>query len=375
MKKMAMFWLIVARSLYFRKLRSLVVILAIVLGTGVVGGLVNVYYDMSQKMAREFRTYGANLLIYPAGKQEKIELATIDQIPSHLPKESIVGLSPNRYEVVALEGKPVVLVGAWMDQMIKVSPYWKVEGEWIHDRENVEEIMVGGAVAKKYDVKINTVLHLDDKGKQVAAKVKGIVSTGGAEDNQIFANMKMLEGLAGTKHADVVLINTLAKGSELEQAAQSIQQDVSKLSAKPLKQMVNSEEKLLEKIRRLIYFVAITIFITTVLTVSSTMVSTIMERRKEVGLKKAIGATDQGVMAELLVEGGMIAMQGSVMGMLFAYCLSQLIGHIVFQSEIAFRAVIIPWTLLGSLLVMAVAFFLPMRRVMEVEPAIVLKGE
>lgn len=66
MYKNPMFWRLISRAVWFRKLPSIVAVLAIMLGTGVIGGLVHVYYDMNQKMGKEFRTYGANLLLYPS---------------------------------------------------------------------------------------------------------------------------------------------------------------------------------------------------------------------------------------------------------------------------------------------------------------------
>lgn len=371
-----LFLKIIIRAVWHRKFRSLVAVLAILLGTGVVGSLVNVYKDMNQKLTREFRVYGANLLLYPTDRNAKLDIKTVKEVSNDLPKDQVIGYAPTLYHVVNLENKPIVLVGTWMDQIKKVSPYWNVEGGFITDRENVSEAMVGIAVAQKYDLKLNQPIKIKaDTGQEWVFRIKGIMTTGGAEDNQIFVNMKLVNRMFGENKADIVLVNLLEKGASLETTAAKLQQQVNHVAAKPIKQMATSEEKLLQKMKSLIYFVSVIIFVSTLLTVSTTMMSMMIERRKEVGLKKALGASDRKVLVEFVVEGGVIAIFGSTLGLILAYYLAQGIGESVFHSRITFQGDLIPWTYICSLVVIGIAFLLPMKKVMEVDPAIVLKGE
>lgn len=375
-QKWRMFSKMIGRAVWFRKLPTIVAVLAIVLGVGVIGGLVNLYYDMSQQMSKEFRAYGANVLVYPAN-QPSIGQPTIQQFTRQIPQDILYGIAPMQFTLVNVDEKPLALVGTWFDQIKKVSPYWQVEGAWIDERDNVNDAMVGVAVARKWDLKPGSQLEIQDpqSNKQIKVRVSGMVTTGGKEDNQIFVSLALAQTLTGRADADVVLVSLMEKGSALEQTAKELQTEIPGLVVKPLKQMGQSEAKLLDKIRKLIYVVSIIIFVTTVLTIMTTMMSMVMERRKEVGLKKALGVSDRKLIGEFLAEGALFCLAGSTIGIFLAYYLAQVIGQSVFSSAIAFRPVIIPWSYLGSLLMISISFILPVKRMMEVEPAIVLKGE
>ncbi len=377
MQNWRMFQRLVGRAVWFRKLPSIVAVLAIMLGTGVIGGLVNIYYDMNQKMGKEFRTYGANLIIYPLVATEPLSPQILDRMAGQIPRDKLMGMAPMQYDIAYIEKDPIVLVGTWFDQIRQVNPYWNVEGNWISQRDQVNEAMVGTAVAKKYDLNPGSELELKPGPNQASVKLKvaGIVTTGGKEDNQVFVSDKLANQLMHKQHYDIALISLLSKGDELEKEAGKLQTEVPSISAKPIKQMAESEAKMVGKIEKLVYLVSVVIFITTILTIMTTMVSMVMERRKEVGLKKALGASHTKLITEFLMEGLLLGVVGSSFGLALSYYLAQLIGRSVFHSEITFRLMIIPWAYLGALLVIAIAFVIPVRKIMEVEPAIVLKGE
>lgn len=377
MYKNRMFWRLISRAVWFRKLPSIVAILAIMLGTGVIGGLVHVNYDMNQKMGKEFRTYGANLLVYPSTAATPLTPQLVDEVQHQIPAAQKIGLAPVSYSIVKIRENPIVLAGTWFDQMKLVSPYWNIEGNWITQRDQMDEAMVGSAVAKKYDLKPGMDLELTSQSQTPLKKLKiaSIVTTGGKEDNQIFVSASLAKELTSKANYDIVLASVLAQGSQLDQTASTLRTQFPSLEAKPIKQMAESEAKMVAKIERLVYLVATVIVITTILTIMTTMVSMVMERRREVGLKKALGASQSKLVSEFLMEGILLGLVGSTLGIGLSYYLAQLIGQSVFHSDITFRMLVIPWSYLGALLVIAIGFVLPVRRIMDVEPAIVLKGE
>jgi putative ABC transport system permease protein len=373
--KYKLFSKMVLRALFYRKIHTIVALLAIVLGTSVLGGLVNLYYDINEKMGKEFRAYGANMIIYPSDQQTKINMDKVDEINKQIPEKKMMGLAPLQYSVVQIEDKPIVLAGTWLDQMKKVSPYWSIDGNWIRDRNNIKEAMLGVNIAKKYDIKSGAVLTFSNQSKQnFSVKVKGIVTSGGKEDNQIFVNTNLAENISKKQEADIIMVSLLEKGSKLKKMSNQLQETVSDIKVQPIKQMEKSEEKMLLKIQKLIRLIGIIIFVITILTVSTTMISMMNERKKEVGLKKALGASNKLLLLEFLAEGTLISLFGSTLGILAAFYLAQLIGKSVFDAEISFQAIIIPWTYIIALIIVAVSFFIPVRKIMEVDPAIVLKG-
>ncbi|WML43789.1 ABC transporter permease [Neobacillus sp. PS3-40] len=375
MHKYKFFSKLVLRALFYRRINTIVALLAIILGTSVIGGLVNIYYNINEKMSKEFRAYGANILIYPKDQFVKIKMDKVKEINRNIPNSKVVGMAPMQYSVVQIEDKSVVLVGTWLDQMKNVSPYWSIDGAWISDRNNLKEAMIGVNVAKKYNIKQGSAIEISNQSKRkFSIKVKGIVSSGGKEDNQIFVNTGLAEKISKKKTADIILVSLLEKGSKLAKESSKLQTSISEINVKPIKQMEQSEEKMLVKIQRLIRLIGIIIFVITILTVSTTMISMINERRKEVGLKKALGASNKLLLLEFLAEGTYISLIGSTFGIIAAFYLSQLIGKSVFDAEISFQYNIIPWTYMIALFIVAISFFIPVRKIMEVDPANTLKG-
>lgn len=375
MQKYQLFFKMVFRSLLFRKLATTAAILAIVLGTGVIGALVSLYFDINEKMSKEFRAYGANVFIYSADKNSEINSQVVEEIRNEITDKKLIGIAPMQYSIVNIKETPVVLVGTWLDEMKQVNPYWSINGNLVESRENMTDGLVGKNIAEKYDLKPgSTITILNDHNQSFPIVVKGIISSGDKEENQIFVNSKLANEISGKSTFNIILLSLLGKGMTVEKESARLQAKISDIEVHPIKQMAQSEEKVLIKIQQLTRFVLIIIFIITILTVTLTMISMINERRKEVGLKKALGASHRKLLLEFLTEGVLISIIGSSIGIIAAYFIAQLIGKSVFQSEISFQFFIIPTTYAVSLLIVAISFFFPVRRIMDVEPAIVLKG-
>jgi len=372
-----MFIRLIARAIWHRKLASSVTLVTIILGVGMIGGLVNVYKDMDQKMSKEFRAYGANLLIYPAEGAAGIGKETAGRLTQELAGEQLVGIAPLQYGIAYAEKKPFVLVGTSFSEMRRVSPYWNVEGTWSEDRSEAREALVGADIADKFDLKPGSAWDVtsDGTGAAVTLQVTGIVTTGGKEDQQVFISLEQAGPLLASDQTDIFLVSLLEKGDALPQRAALLEERVPGISAKPIKQFAQSEAKLAGKIQKLIYLVSAVIVVTTALTVTTTMISLIMERRKEIALKKALGAADLKLLGELLAEGMALGIVGTGLGMALAYYIAQAIGQTVFHADITFRVSMVPWLGLGTLVLIGAAFIVPIRRLMEIDPAVALKGE
>ena len=380
MRRLKMFFKMMGSSFLKRKSRAVIALFAIVIGTAVISGLLNVYYDISVKMGREFRSYGANLIITPEAEAGSafIPQAKIDRTAGEFSPESLVGYAPYLYGVARVESQRLVVVGTWFDQIAKVSPYWKITGKLVESRNPGGKALVGVSVAEKLDLEVGQELVLKDEknGGTKKVTVQGIVNSGGTEDNQIFIGLGEAQELFSRPGmANVAYFSIMNNGPQLEKRAEEINNDFSGLQAQPIKKISRSEAGILEKIRSLIYLIVAIIFVSTLICVASVMMTMVVERRREIAVKRALGAQTGSLVLEFLGEGGVLGLLGGLLGICLGYLLAQVIGQSVFQTSISLRLAVIPVVVLTSLTVVGLASLIPVKKVVDVEPAVVLKGE
>jgi putative ABC transport system permease protein len=367
----------IARALLKRKSRVIIALASLVIGTGVISGMLSVYYDINNKMSKELRSYGANFVMTPK-QGNLLGENKIEEVVAGINPEKIEGYSPYLYHIGTVGSKKLVIVGLWLDQIWKVTPYWQITGTDRLARDDRKSVLIGDNVAAKLNLAAGDTVALKDEisGNGVELTVKGIVKTGSTEDNQVFVNLPVAQNLFEVNNqANLVYLSILGKSDELSQSLEKINRVISDVEFRPIKQIAKSEGIILEKIKSLVYLVILIILLSTLLCVATTMMTMVLERRKEIGLRKALGAQNRSIIFEFLGEGLALGLVGGLTGTVLGIGLAQVIGQSVFQSYISFRIEVTLFVILMSLFVTAIASLIPVKTAVHVEPALVLKGE
>ncbi len=418
-----MFLRILGKSILKRKSRIAIAIISVLIGSSVTTALLTVSFDVSEKVSLEFRKYGANLLIVPHSdtievgfpgvefgsvtEQRYINESDIWKIKSIYWRNNVMGFAPFLYQVVTARSEQVeqriVLVGTYFNRTIQIqspyapqdpltfttgvqiiSPWWHIMGDWINDENDTTSCMIGATVAEKLNLSVNdsfTITYNQQYGSientsTYNLTVVGIVMTDGYEDNQIFVNLQVAQQITGRPgKLHTIQVSALCNACPVETFAEEIKELIPYVEGRSVKQLVHAEMDILGKIQNMMFLVTIVALIASALGVMTTMITSVIERQKEIGLMKSVGAENKKIIALFLTEATIIGIIGGIIGYLVGLILAQFIGISVFSLSITPRLEVIPIVIGISVGVALLASILPVRRAVRVEPAIVLRGE
>ena len=392
MRRRTFFASLIARSFMNRCGRVAIAILAVAVGATLAASLLTISMGVEEAAERELRGYGANILVTPrdavlqvgsgdlgfgsvAGGRRLSE-DSLTAIENIVPKDSLVGVTPYLFSIANVGSSPAVVAGTRLDEVRKVNPWWSVEGEWIEDQDSITEVMVGKNLAVNLGAKQDDVLTISRGDNKMQVKIVGVVSTGGSEDNQIIGTLRLAQTLAGEPDSvHMVWVSVLAQGDDLERVAQMIEKQVPGGEAKTVSQLAQSEEVVLSRMQFITILVTFLVLSASGLGVMCTMSTSVMERRREIGLLKALGAEDRRISLLYLTEASLIGLAGGAAGYIVGTVLAALIGLQIYGAMLPPQPSVLLITVLISLGLVLAASIVPVRSALRVESAVVLKGD
>ena len=420
-----MFGRLVYESFRRQKRRKLLAGVAITLGVGVATAMISVATDIGDKISRELRAYGANLVVTPQEDTLDVQIGGVDLKPpsdgaylneADLPKikgmfwrNNIVGFAPMLPVSVRLshsdDTNSLTLLGTYFSKQLtfgkqdfvtgvrKTHPWWKVQGAWPDD--NSSDVLLGESLAVKLGRQTGDEIEIAGQAHRVA----GILSTGGAEDNQIIAPLALAQQILGKPDAVRRLyVSALTKpedafarrdpqtlrGAEYDRwycspyaasIAFQLQEAIPHSHAEQIRQVAQNEGIVLSRIKGLMLLVTLAALFASALAVSAAMATAIFERRTEVGLMKALGAGNVSVAALFFAEAFLLALIGGVVGFAGGALLARQIGRSIFDSQIAIEPVLFPVILAIAVIVTFAGSAMAIRRAVKFDPVYALRGE
>ncbi len=224
---------------------------------------------------------------------------------------------------------------------------------------------------------LNTARNTQSAGtaKTIKYTVTGILATGGEEESYVFMSLEDMAGLTGSDAVDVAELSVSASAEELETYAEQITENTDGVRARLVKRVTRSETAVLGKLQSLVFLVTAVVLILTMICVSTTMMAVVSERRREIGLRKALGASDGSIRMEFLGEGMFLGLLGGILGAVLGFAFAQVVSVNVFGSSITFQPLLLPAAVIVSMGVAALSCLQPIKRAVAIDPAIVLKDE
>jgi putative ABC transport system permease protein len=461
-----MFLRLVADSFGRRPRHKLLTGAALALGMGVATAALSVSLDVGDRLAKEFRSLGANLLVTPQADSLPLEIGGVDYRPvnagaylpeADLPKlktifwhNNIIAFAPILEATASITTKPEVLdavrretevplIGTWASHPVvlpdgqtfttgieKTNPWFQIEGRWFApdagnlERVNVplppgasaghiytnkpDECVVGSNLAKRRGLRIGdrmnvNVPDLERMQTYLPCSVTGILSAAGAEDDAILMPLSRVQALTKiSAQYRKLYVSALTKPEDdfarrdpkamkpdeferwscspyVSSIAYSIKQVLPGTDVRVIRRVAEGEGQILTRVRMLLWLVTGAALLAAALAVGASSAASVIERRTEIGLMKALGAGSGTVGFLLAAEQLLLAFVGGGIGYALGIILARLLGERIFgaapePSLIVFLVIValaIGVTLLGSAI--------PLRRASRYEPAPILRGE
>jgi putative ABC transport system permease protein len=440
-----MFARLVRESFVRNPRRKVLTAAALVVGMAVATATLTIALEVGDRLAREFRSLGANLIVTPKSDTLPLEIGGVDYRPvdegAYLSeadlgklktifwRHNILGFTPflDVPVEVGVNGPaaPAViktrienestLVGTWYEHDVPVPdgttfktglrvthPSWQIQGRWFAD--GARECVIGTNLAAKHPDMFSVGKEVFVAAKAAGTKgawlvVTGILTSGDAEDDAIIAPLTVAQEISNrpgqfrqlfvsalTKPADALAQRDPAtlKGAEFDRwfcspyitsISYQIRQVIPGVDVRAIRKVADSEGKILSHVSTLLWIVTLAALIAAAMAVAATSATTVIERRGEIGIMKAIGATNATVAGLFLAEQLMLAIVGGAIGFVFGAGLARILGASVFGTPAAPRVILLPVALGIAALVAVIGSLIPLRRAARFDPAPILRGE
>jgi len=363
----SMFLRMLVRAALLRRGRAMSALLAIVVAAAVTTAMLNLYVDVQAKLHKEFRNYGANVMVTAKGGQtlSSDALSGVDSaLAGHgtaVPFAYIVARTP--------DGQPVVVAGTDFDRVRKLNSWWSVTG-W----PNASQQALIGSKALSAVSPQGKSFDLTFHGQEIHLAPAGTLKTGAAEESRVYVRLDDFENWT---HIPPSTIEVAVNGSQKEIAAivPRLQQALPLADVRPLRQVMEEEAHVLGKTRATLFAAGALIILTSALSVLSTLIGWVFDRRRDFAIMKALGASETLISSFLAAEAAALGGVGAIIGYGVGLSLAAWIGRANFHASISPRLSVLPIILLGSVTVALLSAIVPILLLRRVQPAMILRGE
>jgi len=384
-------WLIhvVLASLGFRPGRSLLLLTVIAMSSSLAASMGTVTYSMERRIAEEVRRYGANLLLMPETARMDLGSGALAfgtlAVPAYLDAaacERLLSGLGGRVRDHSLHlrvplltgGIEVPAEGVRFDEIRRMLPWWEPAGAW-PVRE--DEIIVGANLARRLRLSPGSLIALDGpQGGTTTVKVAGVVRTGGDEDGLLFLDLQRMQTLSGLgNRVSQVRLVAETRGNALPAVAAALEQGLPGTRAREVRQITRTSDALLKKVQLLMGLVTLVVLAASVASVTGTMSTTVLERGREIGLIKSMGATRRGTVLLFASEACALGMAGGLAGCAIGVLLAEVVSRSVFSVSTEFTLLAVPVSIAIGLLIALAGSMGPLLSVYRLDPVQSLKGE
>jgi putative ABC transport system permease protein len=415
-----MFVRLVYESFRRQTRRKLLIAAAVTLGAAVATAMIAIAAGIGDKINRELRSYGANIVVTPDDDTLDVQIGSVNLKPAvgtylneaDLPKikgifwrNNITAFTPELPVNVQVRGAEATLLGTYFAKTLRFGtqeftagarstfPWWQVEGGWPAD--DSDDVLVGDKLAAGDAVSPGQKIEINGR----PYRVSGILSTGGEEDHEIVAPIGLAQAIAAKPGAvGKIFVSARTKPEDAfarrdpdtlnaadrdrwycsaypQSIAYQLQEVLPHSHAEQIRQVAQNEGTVLERIKGLMLLITLAALFTSGLAISAAMATAMFERREEIGLMKALGAGQLTLSAIYVTEATLLAFAGGLVGFAGGAVLARKLGSMIFGSGIAVEPALLPLILGIAVVVTLLGSAVAIRRAVKYDPVLALRGE
>ena len=363
----SMFFRMLIRAAVLRRGRAATALLAMIVAATVATAMLNLFVDVQSKLRKEFRNYGANVVVVAKAGQ------TLP--PDALAKTEAVlaghGIAvPFGYVIARTSNdQPVVVSGTDFDTVRKLDNWWSVTA-W---PKSQDDALLGARAASAISPAAKP-FDLSFHGRIIHLNPVGILHTGAAEDSRVYLSLTDFKAWTGVQ-ASTIEVDVSGPPADVNATIAKLDQVLPEADVRPVRQIMEGEARVLGKTRAMLFAACLLIISTAALCVLATLTGWVLDRRRDFAIMKALGASQRFISGFLAAEAAFLGTVGALVGFAFGIGIAAWIGRANFHAPVMPRFELFPIVLVGCILIALAAAIAPISVLRRVQPAMILKGE
>jgi putative ABC transport system permease protein len=363
----SMFLRMLMRAAVLRRGRAASALLAMVVAAAVATAMLNLYVDVQAKLRKEFRNYGANIVVV-AKDGQSLPADALDKVESALAGHGLA--VPFAYVVARTsDGQSVVVSGTDLDQVRKLDSWWSVTA-W----PNASQDALVGTRAAAVVSPQGKAFDLSFQERTIHLSPTGTLRTGASEDSRIYLSLHDFESWTKVQPSTIEIASS-GSSEEVSTLLQKLMLALPTAEVRPIRQIMEGEARVLGKTRATLAAAAVLIIATAALCVLSTLIGWVFDRRRDFAIMKALGASEGLIGGFFAAEAVALGAVGAIVGFGVGVGVAAWIGRVNFHAPVVPRFNVLPVVLVGSMAVALISAVLPIFLLRRVQPAMILRGE
>jgi len=340
---------------------------------------------MQNQIGAEIDKYGANIIVVPKTQTINLpygsfvtgsttiseqDIQRIEGIPH---KANILSISPKLYSQISSRNYTIAIIGFIPSREVRMKPWWTINGELPTDGK--DEALIGAVVSSALLLHENSSLLIGN----YTLRVSGVLSeTGSMDDYSVYIPLATAQRILNLQdRVSVVDVAALCLGCPIEQIAQEIMTAVPNVKATPIRQTMQLRMGTVEQSANFSLVLASIVLLVGCLAIMNTTMSSIHERRREIGTLISLGADSNHLYKILIGESLLLGLFSGAIGLATGALLSYALARTTFNIVVSITDIplfVVPLSILLSTLSCLVASAYPAWKAPKIDPVETLRS-